>query len=207
MTFLPSILISTIQRGYSVKKFVLFVFLLSLACSGCSSSTGHHFTSPAIGLGYIKHIAVLPLENFTKDKGIEDRARNLLTTKLLGHELYGIVEQGELHRFLQGEVRSKDKALIDQAIAKRMARTFNIEAYMTGSIDDYKQVRSGSYSYPVIAMTLRMIDIKTGTVVWQASADASGYSTAGRLFGISSEETNAVLFRLIDNLLNTMNDS
>jgi hypothetical protein len=78
---------------------------------------------------------------------------------------------------------------------------------MTGSIDDYKDVRNGSYTYPVIAATLRMIDIKTGKVIWQASADESGYSTAGRLFGLSSEGTNEVLFRLIDKLLNTMGNS
>ncbi len=195
---------SMVKRGSSVKPTVLFLFLFCLLISGCSSTGGHHFTSPAIGLGYIHRIAVLPLENFSKDKGIEGRTRDLLMTRLLGHGLYDLVEKGELYRFLQDEVRSKNKALIDQTIAKRMAREFNIEAYMTGSIDDYEEVRSGNYSYPVIAITLRIVDIKTGKVIWQASADDSGYSTAGRLFGFNADETNAVLFRLIDKLLSTM---
>lgn len=189
-----------------MKKFTLYVFLLSLAITAGCSSPGHHYTSPALGLGYIKHIAVLPLENYSKEKGIADRSRDLLITRLLGHGLYEIIEQGELHRFLRDEVRSKEKALIDQNIAKKMAREFNIEAYITGSVDEYSEVRNGSYSYPVIAITLRMVDIKTGKVVWQASGDDSGYSTAGRLFGLSVEGTNSVLFRLIDKLLNTMSD-
>lgn len=184
----------------------IFLLLFLMMTWGCST-TEHHYTSPAIGLGYIKSIAVLPLENFSKEKGVAERTRELLITRLLGLGLYEIVEQGELHRFLRDEVRSKEKALIDQTIAKRMAREFGIQAYITGSIDDYKEVRNGSYSYPVIAATLRMIDIKTGKVIWQASADESGYSTAGRLFGLSSEGTNEVLFRLIDKLLNTMGDS
>jgi len=187
-----------------VKTPVLLLFFFSLLVSGCSSTGGHHFTSPAIGLGYINRIAVLPLENFSKNKGIEGRTRELLMTRLLGHGLYDLVEPGELHRFLQDEVRSKNKALIDQTVAKRMAREFNIQAYMTGSIDDYKEVRNGSYTYPVIAITLRMVDIKTGAVIWQASDDDSSYSTAGRLFGFNAEETNAVIFRLIDKLLGTM---
>ena len=190
-----------------MKKIVLIAFMLSLLCSGCSSTGQHHFTSTAVGLGYIERIAVLPLENYSGSKGIEDRTRELLITRLLGHQLYEVVEKGELHRFLQDEVRSKEKALIDQRIAKRMAREFNVEAYMTGSIDEFKEVRNGSYTYPAISLTLRMVDIKTGKVVWQASADDSGYSSAGRLFGLSAEGTNAVLFRLIDRLLSTMSES
>ncbi len=191
-----------------MKNFAITLSLLLLMMTlGCSSSTmEQHFTSPAIGLGYIKSIAVLPLENFSKEKGIAERSRELIITRILGLGLYDLVEQGELHRFLRDEVRSKEKALIDQNIAKRMAREFAIQAYMTGSIDEYNEVRNGSYTYPVIAMTLRMIDIKTSKVIWQASASESGYSTAGRLFGLDSEGTNEVLFRLIDRLLSTMSD-
>lgn len=197
------------RRGISVKKYFLLThmaLILFLWCCGCSR-TSHHFTSSAVGLGYIKTIAILPLENFTSAKGIEERCRELLTTRVLGLQLYEVIEKGELHSFLQDEVRSKEKALVDQRTAKRMAREFNIEAYLTGSVDEYTEVRNGSYSYPVIALTLRMVDIKTGKTVWQASADDSGYSSAGRLFGLTAEGTNAVLFRLIDRLLSTMSES
>jgi len=197
------------RRGLSVKKrFPLSGILIALLllCSACTS-TSHHFTSSAVGLGYIKTVAVIPLENFTSTKGIDERCRELLITRLLGLQLYEVVEKGELHSFLKDEVRSKEKSLIDQRTAKRLAREFNVEAYMTGSVDEYKEVRNGSYSYPVIALTLRMVDIKTGKIVWQASADDSGYSSAGRLFGLTAEGTNAVLFRLIDRLLNTMSES
>jgi curli biogenesis system outer membrane secretion channel CsgG len=180
--------------------------MLIFLCAGCSS-TGHHFTDSAVGLGYIKRIAVLPLENFTASKGIEQRSRELLITRILGLQLYEVVEKGELHSFLQNEIHAKEKALIDQRTAKRMAREFSVEAYMTGSIDEYSEVRNGSYTYPVIAITLRMVDISTGKVVWQASADDSGYSSGGRLFGLTAEGTNSVLFRLLDSLLSTMSES
>ncbi len=189
-----------------MKYFAIFILCLCTICSGCSATTEQHFTSPAIGLGYIKNIAVLPLADFSKEKGITERSRELLITKLLAHKLYGVVESGELHHFLRNHIRTKEKALIDQTVAKQMAREFNIEAYMAGSIDEYTMVRNGNYSYPVIAMTLRMVDIKTGEVLWHASADDSGYSATGRLFGLNAEGTNAVLFRLIDRLLSTMND-
>ncbi len=208
MNSIATAILIAIRRGYPVKYFITIFFLFVLTIMlGCSSTGPHSYTSPAIGLGYIKSIAVLPLENFSKEKGAAERTRELLITRLLGLGLYEIVEQGELHRFLRDEVRSKEKALIDQTIAKRMAREFAIQAYISGSIDDYREIRNGSYTYPVIAATLRMVDIKTGQVIWQASADESGYSTAGRLFGLSSEGTNKVLFRLIDKLLRTMGDS
>lgn len=186
------------------KNFILFLCVASLLL-GCASS-GHHFTSQAIGLGYVQNIAVLPLENFTNSKGLEDRTRELIITRILGRKLYQVVEKGALYQFLQDEVRSKEKALIDQRVAKKMAREFNIEAYIVGSIDEYNLVRNGSYSYPVIAITLRMVDIKTGQIIWQASNNDNGYSTFGRLFGLVADDTTTVLFRLIDNTLDTLSE-
>ena len=189
-----------------MKRTIQTILALTLFISGCAQ-TGQHFTDPAIGLGYVNKIAVLPLENFTQKKGIEDRTRELLTTQILGYGLYEVVEKGELHRFLRDEIRSNEKELIDQRIAKRMAREFNIDAYIAGSIDEFTEVRNGSYTYPVIAISLRMVDVKTGNIIWKASHNATGYSTAGRLFGLASEDTNSVLFRLIDQLLGTLSES
>lgn len=189
-----------------MNRMIRIILALTVLISGCAQ-TGHHFTDPAVGLGYVNKIAILPLENFTQKKGIDDRARELLTTQILGYGLYEVVEKGELHRFLRDEIRSNEKELIDQRIAKRMAREFNIDAYIAGSIDEFSVIRNGSYSYPVIAISLRMIDVKTGNIIWKASHNASGYSTAGRLFGLAAEDTNSVLFRLIDQLLATLSES
>lgn len=189
-----------------MKKSMIVLTALIVLLTGCST-TGHHYTDPAVGLGYVNKIAILPLENFTAKQGFEERARELLTTRILGYGLYEVVEKGELHRFLRDEIRSSDKELIDQRIAKRMAREFNIDAYIAGSIDEFNEVRNGSYTYPVIAISLRMIDVKTGNIIWKASHNANGYSTAGRLFGLAAEDTNSVLFRLIDQLLGTLSES
>jgi len=188
-----------------VSKNFILISTVAILMFGCATS-GHHYTSQAIGLGYIQNIAVLPLENFTNSKGLEDRTRELLITRILGRELYHVVEKGVLYHFLQDEIRTKQKALIDQRTAKKMAREFNIEAYIVGSIDEYTLARNGSYSYPVIAITLRMVDIKTGQVVWQASNNDSGYSTAGRLLGLTADDATTVLFRLIDKTLDTLSE-
>lgn len=190
----------------TVKNTTAVLFILILTLSGCAQP-GHHFTDPAIGLGYVKKIAILPLENFTQNKGIEARTWELLTTQILAAGLYDVVEKGELFRFLRDEIRGNEKELIDQRIAKRMAREFNIDAYVAGSIDEFTEVRNGSYSYPVIAVSLRMVDVKTGNILWKASHNASGYSSVGRLFGLAAEDTNSVLFRLLDQILDTLSES
>ncbi len=189
------------------KKTAYFIVTALLGVILGCAKTSHHFTDPAIGLGYVKRIAILPLENFSTQKGINSHANELLTTRILGRQLYKVVEKGELYRFLNDEMRSSDKELIDQRVAKRMAREFNIEAYIAGSIDSYNEVRNGSYTYPEIAISLRMVDIKTGNIIWKASHSANGYSTTGRLLGLSAEDTNSVLFRLLDSLLDTLSES
>lgn len=187
-----------------VRQYGLVILTLCLGLlSGCAS-TPRHYAAESLGLGYVKRVVVLPFENHTETKYAEQRFSDVITTEILSRGLFEVVEKGEAQRFLREELVQKEQDTLDQATAMRLGQELNVQAYLAGAVEDFKVVQNGSYSYPVIAATLRLVDVKTGQIIWQASGSESGYKTLDRLFGFASEDINQVGFRLARRLLSTL---
>ena len=182
----------------------LGLLLLLMGLAGCASSQPAHFAAETLGLGYVKRVAVLPFENNTEATSAHQRFADSVTTEILRRGLFEVVEKGETYRFLREEMVRKELETLDQATAMRLGQELNVQAYLAGAVEDFSEKKNGSYSYPVVAATLRLIDVKTGQIIWQASGSESGYSTVGRLFGFVGEDINRVSFRLAQRLLATI---
>lgn len=178
--------------------------LVMLWLAGCASGPTTSYVNENVSFGYIEKVAILPFENHTQNKMVEERVRDIVTTEVLSRGLFDVVEKGDLARFLREEMVVREHQSLDQATAKRLIPRLQAQAYLAGSVDDFSEVRNGSYSYPVVALTLRLVDAESSRIIWQASGHASGYSTVDRLFGLASEDANQVTFRLVDRLLDTL---
>ena len=194
-----------IWRGAISRRLVLTVVLVML--TGCASGPINSYVNENVSFGYIDKIAVLPFENHTQNKQVEERVRDIVTTEVLSRGLFDVVEKGDLGRFLREETVVREHYALDQATAKRLIPRLQAQAYLAGSVDDFSEVRNGSYNYPVVALTLRLVDAESSRIIWQTSGHASGYSTIDRLFGLASEDANQVTFRLVDRLLDTLTGS
>lgn len=181
----------------------MILVLLSGLLGGCSTAK-QAYLEETLDLGYVQRVAILPLENHTSEKFAAERLRDVFTTELLSQRIFDVVEKGDLNHFLREEVSEAESYNLDAALARRLGQALSIEAYLAGSVDDYTEMRNGSYSYPVVAVTLRLVDVKTGRIIWQASGSTSGYSTWGRVFGFASDSVNEVSFRLAKDLLKTL---
>ncbi len=187
-------------RGSLVK--VVLVFLLLLLVVGCASEK-NHFLDENVEIDLLRKIVVLPFENHTQTKFVENRMRDVITTEILSRGLFDVVADGDVLRFLKDEVSGKPEA-VDTKVARRMGRELEVEAFMTGAVDIYDENRNGSYTYPVIAVTLRLLDVRNNKIIWQASASETGYGTWSRVFGFASEDFNQVSFRLAQKVLATL---
>jgi len=178
--------------------------LCMLTLSGCASGPTTSFVNENVSFGYIQKIAVLPFENHTQTSFAEERIRDIVTTEVLSTGLFDVVEKGDLERFLREEMVVREHYSLDQATAKRLVPRLNAQAYLAGSIDDFSEMRNGPYSYPMVAVTLRLVDSESGKIIWQASGHESGYKTVDRLFGLASDDANQVSFKLVRRLLDTL---
>lgn len=179
-------------------------WLVMLCLTGCMSGPTTSYVNENVSFGYIQKIAVLPFENHTQAKYVEERIRDIVTTDVLSRGLFDVVEKGDLERFLREEMVVREHYSLDQATAKRLLPRLQAQAYLAGSVDDFSEMRNGPYSYPVVALTLRLVDSESGKIIWQASGHQSGYSTMDRLFGLASDDANQVTFKLVETLLDTL---
>ncbi|HEY5674336.1 MAG TPA: CsgG/HfaB family protein [Malonomonas sp.] len=185
------------KYGFVILAFGLLLF------SGCATAP-KHYAAESLGLGYVKRVVVLPFENNTEIKFAGQRFSDVITTEILSRGLFEVVEKGETRRFLREELVQKEQETLDQVTAQRLGQELNVQAYLAGAVEDFSSVQNGSYSYPVIAATLRLVDVKTGQIIWQTSGSESGYRTLDRLFGFASKDVNQVSFALAQRLLSTL---
>jgi len=185
------------------KNGIMILTVCLVLLSGCAT-TPKHYAAESLGLGYVKRVVILPFENNTEIKYAGQRFSDVVTTEILSRGLFEVVEKGETRRFLREELVQKEQETLDQATALRLGQELNVQAYLAGAVEDFSAVQNGSYSYPVIAATLRLVDVKTGQIIWQTSGSESGYRTFDRLFGFASKDVNQVSFQLAQKLLSTL---
>lgn len=184
-----------------MKKLIIVIIMILLA--SCSPYKKRIYIKEGAKIGFIKKIAVLPFENHSKETNAGKRLRDIVITELLVQGIFDVVDKGLVDAILREEAIEVTTSL-DQVTARRIARSLNIQAFMLGSVDDYRIERRGSYSFPVVVITLRLMDPKTGTIFWQASGMESGYTTLGRLFGIRAPDITEVSFRLVKRLISSL---
>ena len=181
---------------------ITLIGLLILLVSGCGAKRDF-FLDENVEINLLQRIAVLPFTNNTQTKFVENRMRDVITTEILSLGIFDVVADGDIRRFLKDEVSGNPDA-VDTKVARKMGRELEIGAFMTGAVGIYDENRNGSYTYPVVAVTLRLLDVRNNKIIWQASASESGYGTWSRVMGFASEDFNQVSFRLAQKILATL---
>ena len=185
--------------------FLIMIFLTLLSCMGSKNIKKKTFLRENIDISYIKKVAVLTFENHTKEKNIQEVVRNIVITEILANKIFDVVGKTITDATIAEETGSElTDVVYDKETLKRIARKLKVQGLIIGSVDQYELKRYGNYSYPVITLTLRLIDGKTGMIIWQSSGTSSGYSWKDRLFGIKSKDINELTFEVVENILKTL---
>ena len=187
------------QNGLIVSFLCLFLLL-----PGCARHTSKGaFLRENVELGYIRRIAVLPLENHTNDEFVAPRLRNVINTQILAMGLFDAVDKGLVDAAFREEAL-KEGDPIDLISLKRLGRRLGVQALLVGSVDQSRENRKGSIAYDELSLTLRLLDAREALVLWQHNDYKSGYSAWGRFFGLSAPDSFEVAFSLINEMLSTI---
>ena len=185
------------QRNY----FFVLILILGLLGPGCAASKHTaNYQRAEVDLALVGQIAVLPFANYTSDKYSARRVRELFGTQILAMGLFDMVDNTIVDSKLAEEAIEADDP-IDPAILKRLGQRLNVEAFLLGSVDQYEKTRKGTYQFPEVALTLRLVAANSGTILYQASGYRSGETLSARLLGIEPRDQYHVTVALIDDLL------
>ena len=161
MTF-SSILLSGCFKPQKIA--VLGVLLILSACKSLTST-------PAVTVDSGQSWAMLPIENLSTTPLAGQKAAALVETRLRGRgvvnlQSYPEKQPASLAALLDGNFQARE--------ASQWARTAGFRYAISGVVSEW-HYKSGSDKEPAVGLTLKVIDLPTGQVLWQAAASRTGW--------------------------------
>ncbi|MFW8602280.1 hypothetical protein ACOHYD_12470 [Desulfobacterota bacterium M19] len=189
-----------------MKTFINILLFVGLVVniSGCVGNNMESFVRPNTDFSFVKRVAVMPMQNNSKDAFVAERVRDMVITQLLANGMFDVVDKGLVDSALRDQAVNLSKGPMDAGVIKRLGQLLHVQAFMLGTIDNAERVQRGAVSFPQLVITLRLVDVNNGIIFWQASGHNSGDSLTKRLFGLSSDDSFNVSFKLLRRLLATI---
>jgi len=157
------------------KNRIFRVFTLSLLCLavvGCASTDEKYFTrthsdanvyvSPRARKLHIEKVAIMPFKAPTELIGAS--VSDMFVTDCLRAGRYELVERGQMAQVL-GEAELA-LAGLSASSAAEVGNMMGADAVIIGTVDEYGTVAQRGKTLPVVGISARMIDCKSGKIVW-----------------------------------------
>ena len=151
----------------------------------------------------VTRVAVLPFLNHTTDQYIHQRIRNVAITQLLANGVADVVDRGIVDSVLFEEVIDPSQP-IDLINLKRLGQRLNVQAFLLGNVDMVSRKRSGSVGYPQMALTLRLVEAQSASILWQSSGHWTSESLLGKIFGIAPTDSYHVNLKLLGRMMKSL---
>lgn len=143
-----------------VKSIVLAAFLVVFAQS-CSSDLSVRSTLGRSGDGKINKIAVLPFYNISGSKDAGRVVSEAYVTEIFKSGKFEVEEPGNVRHFMIQERVSVIGELEIEKI-QLLGKRLKVDAVIVGTVEEF----TGGRRENVVAISSRMIDSKTGSVIW-----------------------------------------
>ena len=187
------------KKNYLSLCSALFALIVIFLFS-CTSK--QYFLHQETDIKTLKSIAVLPFENFTRDKFAGEKIRRIVITELLLRGI-DVIEPGEVTRVLmESDVRSLRSMKAEEI--QKVGEKLGVEALMRGSVESFGISKGISVSYPEVTINLMLIKKDSGNIIWSVRHSTGGASFWTRHFGTEgiplSEAARKTVKEAIDTL-------
>ncbi|UCG14186.1 MAG: DUF799 family lipoprotein [Deltaproteobacteria bacterium] len=187
-----------------IDRFVLFLLLASSAACG-PPAIPTNFHDPEMDFAALRTVAVMPFENLTRDQLAGERVRNTFFNSLLATGAVYVIPSGEVARGVaRAGIANPASPSIEEIV--KLAGFIKVDALITGVVQEYGEVRSGTASANVVSVSAQMVELQTRKVVWAASTSKGGITIWDRLFGSGGRPMNEVTRAAVDDLIDKLFD-
>ncbi len=184
-----------------ILKVVLICFV-PVFFAACATNS-NVYRDPNMDFGAIQTVAVMPFVSLAKDNVAAERVRDVFINKLLSTGAVYVVPVGEVARGVaRAEIANPSTPSPEEVV--KLASIIKVQAVITGVLKEYGEVRSGTTSANIISVSLQMMEVQTGKVVWSATSAKGGINIWDRLFGGGGQSMNKVTEKAVDDLINKL---
>ncbi len=188
------------MRRFALVGCLVLVCML-VGCGGKFSS--EVFIREGVDFDVVKRVAVLPFLNHTEERFAHERVRNVAVTQLLANGVADVVDRGIVDSVLFEEVIDPRQP-IDLINLTRLGQRLNVDAFLLGSVDMVARKQSGSFAYPQMALTIRLVEAQSASILWQSTGHWTSESFLGKMFGIAPTDSYHVNIELLDRMLKSL---
>ncbi|SEK42095.1 hypothetical protein [Nitrosovibrio tenuis] len=166
-----------IKPRFSPRFFLFFILLNWLtACSVIDVQKGSSFSSSGRWM-------ILPFQNYSQTPRAGEQVEEMLATLFRIRGISNIEMYQQQDEDKSGLLEFDDRKRQEKALL--FALKDKVSYAVTGSVDEW-QYKLGVGSEPAVGLTIRVIEISSGKVVWSARGARSGWST-GSLSGTAQK--------------------
>lgn len=152
-------------------RSLIMLAVIPLVVAGCASPRDKYFddhndrANVYVTPGHakkIKKVAIMPFRAATELIG--SSVSDMLVTELLRAEHYELLERSQMAQVLN----ESELALAGLSAAKavEIGNMLGADGVIIGTVDEYGTVAHRGHSYPVVGVSIRLIDCASGKVVW-----------------------------------------
>ena len=185
-----------------ILRRILLYFFIAIFVVACAAKTDI-YRDQNMDFGAIQSIAVMPFVSLARDNIAAERVRDVFINGLLATGAVYVVPVGEVARGVaRVEIASPGTPSPEEVV--KLATVIKVQAVITGVLKEYGEVRSGTTSANIVSVSLQMMEVQTGKVVWSASSTKGGISILDRLFGGGGQPMDIITKKAVDDLINKL---
>ncbi len=157
-----------------IKLIILFAVIMSI--SGCGLSKQRIYMNPDADIPYYEKVGIIPFKSLGGDREAGEKVSEVFMTELLITQKLQVADPGDFYDVLSTTIQRSavGGALLNHKQLKSVHEKTGVQGVIEGVIHTLEMVRIGQDQYPMISLTIRLLDAQTGTIVWQSSYTRQG---------------------------------
>ena len=189
-----------------LRKRVLLLIISLFMLIGCRGNmqTPYH-VSKDVDFSFIKKVAVLPLENLSREQAAGEIVSRLTISELLASGLLNVVVPGEVMSIVN-ELNIKNTSSLSKKQIKEIGRALSVQGIVMGSVEQYGYAKMGSSTVPEITISLMMVETGTGDIIWSVTKRRGGDGFLSRHFGASSQTLSKTALDVVREAVGTLTE-
>lgn len=183
---------------------IMFLILVALftVINGCSPKESSYVNS-AYEFHLVKKVAVFPFSNNSSNPQAAERIRMITVTELLSRRTFLVLEPSFVNQAIaSSKVSAVEKLEPDEVEA--ISKKLGADAVVLGSVDSYKVTSYNSMNTSEVTVTLRMLDVKSGEVVWMATRSTKTPGFAARALGVGNQSLSESAQKVVTQICDTL---
>jgi hypothetical protein len=164
----------TIARRSIVGSLVM----IALTAAGCASLVkSRSFVNPRADFSFYEKVGVLPFRNQADDHLAGEKMTEQFMTELLIAGQHAVVDPAQFNAVVGQVTRSNAPVSagdLSPTQLGQIATVAGVQGIFIGTVHDYRMLPLGGDQYPMISMTVKLVDAPTGTVAWQHTINITG---------------------------------